>query len=90
LFSGCAEWIRRMHVAQRVSADVDAAFVAAASGRQGPAVLLVPHDLAGQPAADGETERRQRLGHWPLDQFQPGPAVLEQAARMLAGARARS
>ena len=51
-------------------------------------MLLVPHDLVGEPAVDAERERRQILGHWPLDQFQPGPAVLERAARMLAGARA--
>ena len=73
--------------AQRVDDDVDAAFVAAASGRPGPAVLLVPHDLLGEAAVGGERERRQHLGRWPLDQFQPGPAVIEQAARMLAGAR---
>ena len=88
LFSGSAKWIRRMRTPQRVDDDVDAAFVAAASGRPGPAVLLVPHDLLGEPAVGGERERRQHLGHWPLDQFQPGPAVIDQAARMLAGARA--
>src|SRR2546429_9462408 len=74
--------------AERAEDDVDGAFVAAASGRPGPAVLLVPHGLLGEPAVAAERERRQHLGHWPLDQFQPGPAVLERAARMLAGARA--
>ena len=79
LFSGSEKWIRRMRTPQRVDDDVDAAFVAAASGRPGPAVLLVPHDLLGEPAVGSERERRQHLGHWPLDQFQPGPAVIEQA-----------
>ena len=39
---GCAKWVRRVHTADRIDDYVDMAFTAAASGRPGPAVLLVP------------------------------------------------
>src|SRR5215470_16809375 len=45
IFSACAKWTRRIVVPDRAEDYVDQAFVAAASGRPGPAVLLLPADL---------------------------------------------
>jgi acetolactate synthase I/II/III large subunit len=42
LFASCAKWVRRILTADRVDDYVDSAFVAAGSGRLGPAVLLLP------------------------------------------------
>ena len=48
LFRPCAKWVRRLNTADRVDDYVDMAFVAAGSGRPGPAVLLLPADLLGK------------------------------------------
>ena len=53
LFAGCAKWVRRVHTADRVDDYVDMAFAAAAGGRPGPAVLLVPYDLFGESRGSG-------------------------------------
>ena len=45
MFDAVAKWVRRVDRADRVDDYVDMAFTAAASGRPGPAVLLVPNDL---------------------------------------------
>jgi acetolactate synthase-1/2/3 large subunit len=86
LFAACAKWTRRIGTADRVDDYVDAAFVAAASGRPGPAVLLLPADLLREPAVIPKATRRANLGHWPLDRTRPGKAVLVEAARLLAEA----
>ena len=45
LFSGCAKWVKTVTVASRIEDYIDMAFAAAASGRPGPAVLMLPADL---------------------------------------------
>jgi hypothetical protein len=45
LFSSCAKWVRRILTANRADDYVDGAFVAAGSGRPGPAVLLLSADV---------------------------------------------
>jgi len=45
LFKGVSKWVRRVTSADRIEDYVDMAFTAAASGRPGPAVLLVSLDL---------------------------------------------
>jgi acetolactate synthase-1/2/3 large subunit len=50
LFSSCTKWTRMLLAADRVDDYVDAAFIAAASGRPGPAVLLLPADLLREPS----------------------------------------
>ncbi len=50
LFQSCAKWVRRVQVPDRIDDYIDAAFTAAASGRPGPAVLLLPADLLRAPA----------------------------------------
>lgn len=87
LFASCAKWTRRIGTADRVDDYVDAAFVAAASGRPGPAVLLLPADLLREPAIPSPHVRRTKLGDWPLDRTRPGDAAIREAASLIAAAR---
>jgi acetolactate synthase-1/2/3 large subunit len=87
LFDACAKWVRRLERADRVDDYVDMAFTAAASGRPGPAVLLVPYDLLPAPSP-ADSGRRASLGHFPLDRPQADPEQVAQAAQWLAEARA--
>ena len=87
LFDGVAKWVRRIDHPSRVEDIVDMAFVAATSGRPGPAVLLVPADLLSMTAPELET-RRSSLGQVPLDPVSPDPARIAEAARLIAEAEA--
>ncbi|HZZ11588.1 MAG TPA: acetolactate synthase catalytic subunit [Paraburkholderia sp.] len=89
LFKGVAKWIRRVTSESRIEDYVDMAFTAAASGRPGPAVLLVSMELLAE--RDGHAvsgQRRAALGHYPLDRVQADPAQIGTAAQLLANARA--
>ncbi|MET0427346.1 MAG: acetolactate synthase catalytic subunit, partial [Microvirga sp.] len=88
LFAGVAKWVRRVAVAERIDDYVDMAFAAAASGRPGPAVLLVPLDLLDErPDFDAAAPRRSAsLGTYPLDRTVADPARIAQAADLIAGA----
>lgn len=89
LFKGVAKWIRRVTSASRIEDYVDMAFAAAASGRPGPAVLLVSMELLAEREEQAIAAPRQAaLGHYPLDRVQPDPAVIAAAAQLLADARA--
>jgi len=87
LFSACSKWVRRLSAADRVDDYVDAAFVAAGSGRPGPAVLLLPADVLKEPASASGMQRKATLGRWPIDRFRPDDEAVEAAAGMLAQAR---
>ena len=87
LFSGCSKWVRRLPGSDRVNDFVDAAFVAAGSGRPGPAVLLLPADLLKEPASAAGRERHAVLGTWPIDRLRPDDGAIEAAASALARAR---
>ena len=87
LFSGCAKWTRRIVTPDRAEDYVDQAFVAAASGRPGPAVLLLPADLLRSPVVPSAASRTKNLGFWPLDRIRPADALIEVAADMLATAQ---
>ncbi|MCJ2057197.1 acetolactate synthase catalytic subunit [Methylobacterium sp. J-048] len=89
LFAGVAKWVRRVAVAERIDDYVDMAFAAAASGRPGPAVLLVPLDLLDErPDLDAAAPRRSAsLGTYPLDRTVADPARIAQAADLIAGAQ---
>jgi acetolactate synthase-1/2/3 large subunit len=87
LFSGCAKWTRRMLTADRVDDYVDQAFIAAGSGRPGPAVLLLPADLLTELASPARVGRRNCLSTWPTDRTRPDDRTLAQAARLIAQAR---
>jgi len=85
LFQGCAKWVRRITVAQRIEDYIDMAFAAAAGGRPGPAVLLVPADIQRETCVPGP--RRASLGHYPLDRMLADPAQLDAAADLIAAAK---
>lgn len=89
LFKGVAKWIRRVTSAKRIEDYVDMAFTAAASGRPGPAVLLVSMELLAEREEQADpAPRRACLGHHPLDRVQADPVAIEAAAALLAQARA--
>ncbi|PWC28752.1 acetolactate synthase catalytic subunit [Teichococcus aestuarii] len=85
MFDPVAKFVRRIDRADRLEDYVDMAFVAATSGRPGPAVLLLPADLLLERAAP-VARRRANLGSYPLDRPQPEAARIEEAAALLAGA----
>ncbi len=88
VFRGCAKWVRRVSEISRIEDYVDMAFTAAASGRPGPAVLLVPQDLlleAAKPELMQET-RVAGLGTYPLDRCIADPGRIDEAAGLLARA----
>jgi acetolactate synthase-1/2/3 large subunit len=88
LFKGVSKWTRRVTDADRIEDYVDMAFVAAASGRPGPAVLLVSMDLLMEGTPKPVPARSSNLGHFPLDRTQPAQEQLAIAAEMLASAKA--
>ena len=86
LFAGCAKWVRRVDHPSRAEDYIDMAFTAAATGRPGPAVLLLPSDLLMEAAAIAH-HRAASMGTVPLDRVAPDPAQIEQAAALLAAAQ---
>lgn len=86
LFDGCAKYVKRLNDAGRVEDYVDAAIVAATSGRPGPAVLLFPADLLAEHAAPTPFKREAALGHWPLDRCRANSASIDEAVRLLCNA----
>jgi len=90
MFEPVAKWVRRLERADRLDDYVDMAFTAAASGRPGPVVLLVPADLLTEGAAARSALLRPRalsLGEVPLDRTVADPVVVAQAAVALAEAK---
>ena len=87
LFQGVSKWIRRVTTADRIEDYVDMAFTAAATGRPGPAVLLVSMELLAEREERPVAPRKARLGRYPLDRTQPEQAQIEIAAELLAKAR---
>lgn len=88
LFSGVAKWVRRVTEISRIEDYVDLAFAAAATGRAGPAVLLVPLDILDELSEGvSKTPRQASLGRYPLDPVAPDPARVLEAATLLAGAQ---
>ena len=86
LFQGCCKWIKRVTEASRVEDYMDMAFTAAAGGRPGPAILLLPADLLKE-RAPGAAPRRAGLGRYPLDRVLPEATRLDAAADLIAAAR---
>lgn len=86
MFDAVAKWVKRVDRADRLDDYVDMAFTAAASGRPGPAVLLVPNDLLSENAPP-PSPRQAGLGVYPLDRVGADPSRVAEAARMLATAK---
>ncbi len=85
LFRACAKWVKRVDRADRVEDYLDMAFTAAATGRPGPAVLLVPMDLLRETATS-KGSRRTQLGTYPMDRTVPPLERIEEAAEVLINA----
>jgi acetolactate synthase I/II/III large subunit len=88
LFKGVSKWTRRVTTADRIEDYVDMAFIAAASGRPGPAVLLVSMELLAEKDLQPASARTASSGCFPLDRTVAEPALIAAAARLLADARA--
>jgi acetolactate synthase-1/2/3 large subunit len=88
LFKGVSKWIRRVTTADRIEDYVDMAFTAAASGRPGPAVLLVSMELLAEREERPVATRKAHLGRHPMDRSQPEQAQIALAAELLANANA--
>ena len=88
LFKGVSKWTRRVTSADRIEDYVDMAFIAAASGRPGPAVLLVSMELLAEKAQRPVSARTACWGHYPLDRTVADPTSIIAAAELLAHARA--
>src|SRR4051794_601552 len=86
MFAPVAKWVRRIDRADRLEDYVDMAFVAATSGRPGPAVILVPADLLVEDAPP-PSPRKGSLGVYPLDRTVADPAAVERVAALLVEAR---
>ena len=86
MFRPCAKWVRRVTEARRIDDYLDMAFIAATSGRPGPAVLMLPADLLTDPAPPGP-QRRASLGHYPLDRAAPDEDALDEAAALILAAK---
>lgn len=86
LFSGCTKWVRRLGDPSRIEDYVDMAFAAAAGGRPGPAVLLLPADMLGAEISNAGA-RQADLGACPLDRMLPEASRLDAVADLLAAAK---
>lgn len=85
LFQSCAKWVKTLRTADRLEDYLDQAFMAACSGRPGPAVLLLPADLLAEAAPPAR--RSQSLGHFPLDRPTADATQIEAAAALLSQAQ---
>lgn len=88
LFKGSTKWIRRLTEVSRIDDYIDMAFTAAASGRPGPAVLVVPIDLFDEVPQTPPASRGRSFGYFPLDRTVAEPALVAEAAAILAAAAA--
>jgi acetolactate synthase-1/2/3 large subunit len=88
LFRGVSKWTRRVTTADRIEDYVDMAFTAAASGRPGPAVLLISMELLAERDEQCVSTRKARLGRYPIDRSQPDQTQIAIAAELLANASA--
>jgi acetolactate synthase-1/2/3 large subunit len=87
LFASCSKWTKRLGSADRVEDYIDGAFVAAASGRPGPVVLLLPADVLRETAIPSKHRRMGNYGRYPLDRSRPADAAIRRAAEAIATAR---
>jgi acetolactate synthase-1/2/3 large subunit len=87
LFASCAKYVRRVADPARVEEYVDAAIIAATSGRAGPAVLMLPADMLIANAPKAPFSRSATLGRWPLERPAPDAEAIATAAQMIAHAR---
>ena len=88
LFKGVSKWVRRVTTADRIEDYVDMAFTAAATGRPGPAVLLVSMELLAEQGEKLVAGRKACLGHFPIDRTLADSTQIAAAAALLVNAKA--
>ncbi len=81
LFAPVTKWFHLLESADNIDDHLDRAFIAAASGRPGPAVLMLPADLHRAPAGKSG-HRKVQLGAWPIDRPRPDDAAIDAAVRL--------
>ncbi|HHX36509.1 MAG TPA: acetolactate synthase catalytic subunit, partial [Clostridiaceae bacterium] len=87
MFTPVSKWVREIPCQERIEDYVDMAFRVAASGRPGPAVLLVRGDLINDLTEyEYEDNHTFSYAHYPLDRFTADLDTVEEAAEMLAKA----
>lgn len=86
LFTPVAKWVRRVTEPARAIDYLDMAFAVAASGRPGPAVLLLPADVLLEKVTISSS-RHAALGEYPLDRAMADPRRIDEAADLLANAK---
>ncbi len=87
MFEPVAKWVRRVNTPDRVEEYIDKAFVAACSGRPGPAVLLIPSEmLLTNDLSEVNDSRKATYNRFPLDRSIADPAMIKIAAEKLAKA----
>ncbi len=86
MFTGVTKWVRRVTEPDRIADYLDMAFTQACTGRPGPVVLMLPADVLLEKTKTPVT-RTARLSAIPLDRFCADPARIEDAAKLIAGAK---
>ncbi len=86
LFAGVTKWFRLLESVDGIEDHLDQAFIAAATGKPGPAVLMLPVDLH-RATAGKRAIRTQSLGSWPLDRPRPTDDAIGEAAQLIGLAR---
>lgn len=87
LFEGVSKWIRKIPCKERIEDYVDMAFIAAGSGKPGPAVLLCPGDIFTDIEEYPVNEARSAsYGNYPIDRMTADPKNIEEAAKLLSQA----
>jgi acetolactate synthase-1/2/3 large subunit len=88
LFDGVSKWVKRIPCKERIEDFIDMAFVAAASGRPGPAVLLIPTEMLLDHARhEIPSFRKASIQRAPLDRSVADPEKVKEAARIIARAK---
>ena len=88
LFQSCAKWVRRVVDPARAIDYLDMAFIAAGTGRPGPAVLLLPADVLIAPFETTDfATRASSLGRYPLDRTVADPVKIAEAATLISAAK---
>jgi acetolactate synthase-1/2/3 large subunit len=85
LFTPVAKWVKRVTEPARAVDYLDMAF-AVASGRPGPAVLLLPADMLLE-RVKSPSSRQAHLGTYPLDRSIADPTRIAKAADLIAKAK---
>lgn len=87
MYDPVAKWVGTIPSESRIEDFVDMAFVAATSGKPGPAVLLCPDNLFFDTAEyPVPGTRTAHLGKYPIDRFTADYKMIEAAAKKLAEA----